>query len=162
MLRYLTLAFVLFITGCASQSTELPDVQWVSLEQAQDFASIDGRKIMVDVYTDWCEFCKKLEETVYPDSTVRLSLNTFYHSVKLNGESDQEVTFNGETMSMYQFAQRLGVRSYPTILFIDSNGELILQINGFMPVTDFQNMLVFIGQEAYKKTEFHDFVVDRE
>ena len=62
---------------------------------------------------------------------------------------------------MSEFAKSLGVQSYPTILFIDPTGELILQINGYMPVSDFQNMLVYIGEEAYNLTEFHEFVADR-
>jgi thioredoxin-related protein len=88
-------------------------------------------------------------------------MNSFYHSVRLNGESDEFITFNGKSMTKTDFAREIGVRSYPTMLFIDKKGELILQINGYMPVSDFQNMLVYIGKEAYKRTEFHDFVADR-
>ena len=160
-LRNITLAAIVLIAGCATETAKVTEIEWVSLEEAQQKASKDGKKILVNVYTDWCEFCQKLDSEVYPDSTVRMNMNSLYHSVRLDGESDDLISFNGETMSKFEFAQELGVRSYPTILFIDSEGELILQINGYMPVTDFQSMLVYIGEEAYKRTEFHEFVVDR-
>lgn len=159
--RYIILALLLVTLGCSTSPKPVTDISWISLEEAQEKASIDGKKILVNVYTEWCEFCKKLDDTVYPDTTVKLNMNSFYHSVRLNGESDELITFNGKSMTKETFARELGVRSYPTILFIDSSGELILQINGYMPVNDFQSMLVYIGEEAYKRTEFHEFVVDR-
>jgi thioredoxin-related protein len=157
----LTLLFTALIQSCAPKETPAPDVKWISFEEAQTLSKADHKKIMVDIYTDWCEFCKKLDEQVYPDSLVRKNLYKFYHAVKLNAESDQLIEFNGESLTEREFAKKLGVRSYPTILFIDTQGELILQINGYMPADDFQNMLVYIGEEAYTKKEFHEFIVDR-
>lgn len=160
-LRNIILASIVLIWGCNSEPQQVAEIEWISLEEAQQLASKDGKKILVNVFTDWCEFCKKLDAEVYPDSTVRKNMNDFYHSVRLDGESEEMISFNGESMTKIDFAQELGVRSYPTILFIDSEGELLLQINGYMPVEDFHSMLVYIGEEAYKRTEFHEFVVDR-
>ena len=161
-IQYITLAiFLTLMTSCLNDPEIYKEIKWISMEDAQNASAHDGKKIMVEVYTEWCEFCKKLEEQVLPDSTVISNLNKYYHSVKLNGESDEIITFNGSTISKAEFAKNLGVRSYPTILFIDPAGELILQINGYMPVGDFQSMLVYIGEEAYNKTEFHEFVADR-
>ncbi len=144
--------------GCSpADQADANGIEWISLEEAQRLSSKDGKKIMIDVYTDWCEYCKKLEENVYPDSSVVRNLNKFYHLVKLNAESDDEIRFKGELTTHYDLAKSLGVRSYPTILFLDSHGDLILQINGYMPASDFTNMLVYIGEEAYNKTEFHEF-----
>lgn len=165
MFRYIhsiSLLIVLtFIISCQNNSKNYNSIQWISMEDAQDASIYDDKKIMVKVYTDWCEFCKKLEEQVLPDSTVITNLNKYYHSVKLNGDSEEIIKFSGTLISMSEFAKSLGVQSYPTILFIDPTGELILQINGYMPVGDFQNMLVYIGEEAYNLTEFHEFVADR-
>jgi thioredoxin-related protein len=162
-LSTILISFILTLAllHCTKVEKPAPEVRWISLADAQALSKNDHKKILVDIYTDWCEFCKKLEEQVYPDSLVRESIYEYYHAVKLDAESDEVIEFNGETLSKKQFAKKLGVRSYPTILFIDTEGELILQINGYMPAEDFKNMLVYIGEEAYHKKEFHEFIVDK-
>ncbi len=130
---------------------------WVSMEEAQHNAQSDGKKILINVYTDWCEYCKKMDATVYKDSLIRASIAEYYHSVRLNADSDETVLFNGIEISQYELARQMGIRSYPTILFLDNKGDLILQINGFMPITDFRNMITFIGEDIFQKTDFHEF-----
>lgn len=166
MLRPSVIIFIILIItqllyGCAGEPPSTPETQWISFEEAQISSQKDKKKILVNIYTNWCEFCKKLDENVYPDSLVRRNLSQYYHAVKLNAESDKMIRVNGETLSESEFAKKLGIRSYPTILFIDTDGELILQINGYMPASDFRNMLVYIGEEAYTKKEFHEFIADR-
>lgn len=146
-------------TGCGYSSNEDSErlFTWVSLDDAQNAAHIDGKKILVNVYTDWCEYCKKMDKTVYRDSLILASMTEHYHSVRLNADSDSLIIFNGKEISQYELAREMGIRSYPTILFLDSDGELILQINGYMPTGDFIKMLAFIGEEAFQRTDFHEF-----
>lgn len=159
----LIVLLVLLVSSCASWGKrDTPTtIEWVKLEQAQNRSAKDGKKILVHVYTDWCEFCKKLDDTVYPDSSVITSVSDMYHAVRLDAESDSTIRFNNDEITMRQLTRSLGVRSYPTILFIDASGELLLQINGYMPVDDFKNMLAYIGEEAFTKTEFHEFAAQR-
>lgn len=112
---------------------------------------------MVHVYTDWCEYCKKLESDVYPDESVTQTINRYFVPVKLNADALHHLTYKGKQYTQEAFALEMGIKSYPTILFFDSNGDIILQINGFMPIHDFQNMLAYIGEEAFMRTEFHEF-----
>jgi thioredoxin-related protein len=163
----LFLLFVVFapflLSSCSSweKRAKPTSIEWVKFEEAQNLSVEDGKKILVHVYTDWCEYCKKLDDTVYPDSSVISSVSDLYHAVRLDAESDEILRFKNEEITMRQLARNLGVRSYPTILFIDTDGELLLQINGYMPVDDFKNMLAYIGEEAFTKTEFHEFAAQR-
>jgi thioredoxin-related protein len=163
-LSYLLVVLMVFlVSSCVSWGKQdaPTTIDWVQLDQAQNRSINDGKKILVHVYTDWCEFCKKLEDTVYPDSAVVASVSEMYHAVKLDADSNEMIRFNNEDITMRQLARSLGVRSYPTILFIDNKGDLLLQINGYMPVDDFKNMLAYIGEEAFTKTEFHEFAAQR-
>lgn len=166
MMRIINISFFLFaitLIGCkkTTEYSTLEGIQWKSMESAQERAPIDGKKILVNVYTDWCEYCKKLDDDVFPDSTVVKSLNGYFYGVRLNADSEETVTFNGEEIVISKLVRDWGVRSYPTILFIDEAGEIILQISGYMPVSDFQNLLTYIGEEAFTKTEFHEFTARR-
>lgn len=155
---FLTTLAAIFVLSCSSAFDDEPSVfSWVSMEEAQYSAKSDGKKILVNVYTDWCEYCKKMDATIYSDSLIRTSIAEYYHSVRLNADSDETVRFNGEEISQYELARLMGIRSYPTILFLSSEGDLILQINGYMPPQDFSNMITFIGEDIFQKTDFHEF-----
>ncbi|MCH8523539.1 MAG: thioredoxin fold domain-containing protein [Balneolales bacterium] len=159
MRRYATFILTIFLfIGCSQNRNHFSmPFSWVSMEEAQNNAQLDGKKILVNVYTDWCEYCKKMDATVYKDSLIKNSISTYYHSVRINADSEDTVVFNGVEISQHDLARKMGIRSYPTILFLDNSGDLILQINGFMPIGDFKNMITFIGEDIFHKTDFHEF-----
>ncbi|KPQ00564.1 MAG: Thioredoxin-related protein [Bacteroidetes bacterium HLUCCA01] len=156
ILKYI-LPSLLLIAACASPEPDSTSFEWIEMDRAQELAEKHDKKILVNVYTDWCEYCKKMDQTVYQDSSIIAALGTYYYAVRLNAESDQIITFNGEPITHSELAGEMGIRSYPTILFLHPDGELILQINGFMPADDFQNMITYIGEDIYQRRDFHEF-----
>ncbi len=127
------------------------------MDAALASAERNDRMVLVNVYTDWCEFCRKMDQEVYPDSTVRATLARFFDTVRLNAESSDSVSYMGRMTTEADLARELGIRSYPTLLFLDSQGKLILQINGYMPAPDFDRMLRYLGSEAYRSVEYAEF-----
>ena len=84
------------------------DIEWhFNVEKALQAAKDSGKIIMVDVYTEWCTWCDKLDEEVYTDSHVG-ELASEMISLKANAEDGAQ----GQA-----FARRYGVGGYPTILF---------------------------------------------
>ncbi|MEL6592072.1 MAG: DUF255 domain-containing protein, partial [Bacteroidota bacterium] len=71
------------------------EVNWVSIEEAAEKASQDGKKILIDMYTDWCGWCKRMDATTYADPAVVKYINDNYHAVKFDAESKEAVTING-------------------------------------------------------------------
>lgn len=156
-------SIVLLTTTCGNNQMSdrpAPEIEWVSIEDGLRQANESGKKVLVNVYTDWCDFCKKMTNTVYPDSTVRASVYDHFVSVGLNAESEKVVRYQGEMLTEKELARKLGIRSYPTMLFLNPDGELILQSNGYMPANDFNRMLMYMGSNAYLTMEFIDFVPD--
>jgi thioredoxin-like negative regulator of GroEL len=84
---------------------------------------------MVDVYTDWCHWCKVLDEKTYTDARVIQALSRDFIPVKVNPEKDPA------------FARRYQVNAYPTILFLDGEGRIVHRLEGFLPPKDFLQML---------------------
>lgn len=150
-------------TSCTRKELDVrpaPEIEWVSIENGLMEAKKKDKKVLVNVYTDWCDFCKKMTNTVYPDSSVRSSVYEHFVSVGLNAESEKIVTYQGESFTEKELSKKLGIRSYPTMLFLNSDGELILQSNGYMPANDFNRMLMYMGSNAYLTMEFIDYVPD--
>jgi len=119
-------ACALFLLTAALVPAE--SIAWLKdLGAAQAEARKTGKVMMVDVYTDWCSWCKKLDDETYTDAKVIAKAKEFV-SLKLNPEaSDTE----------RKFAEKYGVTGYPCILFLEPDGTAVNRIGGYMEAEPF-------------------------
>ena len=77
---------ILYITICSSFKIISVEntLTWISFEQAVELQKKEPRKILIDIYTDWCGWCKKMDKYTYTDQSVINNLNTKYYLVKFN------------------------------------------------------------------------------
>ena len=124
--------------GGGHASSGSSPVAWErNLARALTRASGEGKKVvMVDFYTDWCGWCKKLDETTLADPAVQASLRQVV-SVKLDAERDGRAD-----------AERYGVEGFPTVLFLDSRGTEVARIPGYLPPGEFLEELNDILKKA--------------
>ena len=121
-------------------------------------AAKSGKKVFIDVYTDWCTWCKKMDKDVYPDSVVVRLMSSKFAAIKLNAEGSLPITFHGTKLSEAQFARSVGISSYPTTLFLESDGKPISIVPGYLPAPRFSDVLVFFAEEHYKRGTFQEFL----
>jgi thioredoxin-related protein len=69
-------------------------IQWLTWQEAADKAKVEPRKIFVDIYTDWCGWCKRMDATTFQDPRVIEYMNANFYAVKLNAEMKEEISFN--------------------------------------------------------------------
>jgi thioredoxin-related protein len=129
-----------------------------SMEEAQILAASDGKKILVDVYTVWCGYCRKMAAETYPNAAVKQKVDEYFHLVRLDAEGSKDITFNGEVMKESELAAILGVASFPTTIFIQPDGEPLGMQPGFMEASMFGNLLGFVGSDAFRTRSFEDYV----
>ena len=134
----------------AASAGDKPELKWRPLEAGFAEAKKSNKIIMIDVYTDWCGWCKKLDRDVYGSSDVADYLNRQYVIIKLNAESKSKVLFDKTSYTEAELSQAFGVSGYPTILFFDSNGEPLDKLGGFVPANEFLPIIKYFGDGAYK------------
>ena len=88
-----------------------------SFDDALVQAREQGKKVFLDVYTDWCGPCIVMQETVFPLPAVGDYFNARFVNYKLDAED--------ESIAGPEIAARYGVKAYPTYLILDSNGAEI-------------------------------------
>jgi thiol-disulfide isomerase/thioredoxin len=94
-------------------------ISWsYDLESALKRAKDKQKPVMVDFYTDWCGWCKKLDSTTYADTKVT-GLAAKFICVKIDGDK------NRETVTKYS------ISGYPTIFLLDPNGSVANRIVGY-------------------------------
>lgn len=135
---------------------------WIGLEQAIEQARAADKKILIDVYTDWCGYCKKMEAETYTRERVQNAINEHFYAVRINAESSQRVNYLGQSMSMSDFAMGLGVTGFPTTIFLTPEGEPLGFQPGFIDFNTFERLLVYVGTEAYERNiSFDQFTLDQ-
>jgi thiol:disulfide interchange protein len=108
-------------------------VNWENnFNQALEKAKTAKKLVMVDIYTDWCGWCKKLDRDVYTNTQVEQNLGKEFVSVKINPE-------NGPNNA--QLARQFGTRGYPHIVFTDSAGKKVGEIRGYVTADVFLKQL---------------------
>jgi thioredoxin-related protein len=151
---------VALLASCTPNHLNDREFDYFTMANAQKLAESNDKKIIVDVYTDWCTFCKKLENEVYPDDRIGEVVNEYFYVVRVNAESDEPLIFNGRKITMSEFAKLLGVSTYPSTVFIDKKGTTIGQQSGFMEVEVFEKLLAYVGSSAYRTMQFDEFSVN--
>lgn len=106
-----------------STETAGGSIRWeTNLDSALNLAKADNKVVIVDVYTDWCGWCKKMDKVIYADPAI-VSLSREQVFLKFDAEDGGQ----GQ-----QFAKRMGVRGYPTTIILNSDGERLKAQSGFM------------------------------
>ena len=106
------------------------DVNWMTIEKAQELQKTNPKNIIMDVYTDWCGPCKLMDKNTFQNEDVANYLNENYYAVKFNAEGNSIINFQGKVYenpgyretksarnSSHNFTRYLGVYGYPTIVF---------------------------------------------
>jgi len=142
----------------ATQEAEKNKLDWYSYEDGMAKARKEGKFVMIDFYTTWCKWCKKLDAETYKDPKVAAALKANFVTVKIDAESGNSVVHEMRKMTMSELAEKYGVSSYPAIWFVDKDGKKAKLLNGFLPPDSFLVYLDYIQSGKYKDMEFEEYV----
>lgn len=142
-------------------------IQWLSMEEAYAKIQQEPRKVLIDVYTDWCGWCKVMDRETFKNKAVVEYINRKYYAVKFNAEQtkaitlgDQKFEFQAEgSRGIHQLALALtnNQPSYPTTVFLDDKFNMIQPLPGYMKPKEFHQVITFIGEDYHKKEAFEDY-----
>jgi len=136
------------------------EITWHSFDEGMALAAKENKKVLVDVYTDWCGWCKKMDKEVYTDGQIRKIIERDFVAVKFNPEGQEIATINNEHLNGSLFTQAMGVTGYPSTLIFGSDGKPITKIDGFQEAKEYATLLTFIGGDHYKTKSFQQFKSD--
>lgn len=143
-------------------------VNWMSWEEASERSATEKRKFMIDLYTDWCGWCKKMDQATFQQEYISSYINDHFYPVKFNAEMKEDIVFKGKT---YSFVGRSGQRGYhelaaeitrgrlgyPTVVFLDEDMEVIQAIAGYRGPEDFEKILSYFAQDYHKKMPWEKY-----
>ncbi len=136
-------------------------VNWLPYEEGMKKARESNKPVLLKFYTDWCTWCKKMDADTYADREIQRYLDLNFISIKINAESKELVRSDGKEMKMKDLARKFGVRGFPTVIFLESDGKPIAPLAGYSDPGSFRKVLAFIQEKAYKKMTFEEFTKQR-
>lgn len=171
IISILIITGILYLLPAKSQSQAAPStdkIKWMDFEEAVDMNQKKPKKIFIDMYTDWCGWCKKMDASTFVNPVIVKYMNDNFYAVKFNAERKDEVTFKGKnyvngnptgSRSSHQLAQELlnGRMSYPSFVFMDESLNKITILPGFQKAPQFEAVLHFIAKDIYKTQKFEEF-----
>jgi thioredoxin-related protein len=163
MKRLFSILVLSWITATSGYAQE--KIAWLTIEEAFDKIQTQPKKVLIDVYTDWCGWCKVMDKNTFAHPEVAKYVNEHFYAVKLDAESRKEIILGGNT---YKFnassgahdiaiALLQGKMSYPSIVYLDEKFNMIQPLPGYMDAAAFHPIIAFIGQDFYKKEPFDSF-----
>ena len=142
-------------------------VNWLSIKEAQQKNKEVQKPFIIDVYTDWCGWCKHMMKTTYSNAGIANYINSNFYPVKFDAETKDTIEYNGkiykptskEPKTPHELAIKfLGTSlSYPSTMFVTNNFEYNLLSQGFIEDKKIEPLLIFMVENAWRNSVYDEF-----
>ena len=150
-------------------NVQAQDINWISWEEAVELSKTDAqpKKIFVDVYTDWCGWCKKMDKNTFQNPDVSKYMQDNFYMVKMDAEGKDPIEYQGKTFKYVPSGRRgyhelaaallQGKMGYPTVVFLDEELNMLSPVPGYQQVDPFMQIAKYFGDNIYKDKDWQSY-----
>jgi thioredoxin-related protein len=136
-------------------------INWYKFEEAQKLAKKSDKKVLVFAEASWCTYCKRMKSDVFPKPGVQQAMTRYFYPVKIDIESERQLTFKDSKMTERQFSRKMRVSATPTFIFLDKNSSVLGTQPGFLEHDIYRTLLTYIGTDAYQDQKFKSYLKEQ-
>ena len=143
------------------------DVKWYTIKEALELTAREPRILIIDVYTDWCGWCKRMDAATFSNEDIAATLNRDFYPVKLNAEGKEDIVIGDKTYKFVDNGRRgyhelaaivtKGRLSYPTISCVDEKGRVLNAYPGYKDAEQFKLFLAYFNEDAFKTRTWEEY-----
>lgn len=137
--------------------TSFTEIKWKEYDLLNNFSKDNDKFFMLFFYTDWCSYCKKMQQTTFKNTKIIELLNTYFISIKVNGESNQPLSKQNKNITGINLLSQFQITGFPTTVFFDKQGKPLTAIPGYLTEDIYIDILKYIYTESYLKETFDEF-----
>lgn len=137
--------------GQVNATTPNGKIAWHKIQDLEQIQKKNPKKVIIDVYTDWCKWCHVMDDKTFTNPELQKFLLSEYHLVKLNGEDKSKLQFKGQDYEFVKGGRRgynqlaatllKGNLAYPSFVVMDENLEVVEVIRGYKDAAGFRAAL---------------------
>ncbi|HEY0261642.1 MAG TPA: DUF255 domain-containing protein [Chitinophagales bacterium] len=139
-------------------------IHWLSFDEMQQAQKVKPKKVIIDIYTGWCGWCKKMDKTTFENPAVADYVNENFYAVKFDAESKSPVSFSGKKYEnpnrYHDLAVMLmnGQMGFPTSVYLDEKLQpLTAPIASYLDAKQFETIINYLNTESYKTMPFDKY-----
>ncbi len=136
---------------------EKKEFRWLKFNDADSIQNRTKKIIILNLYTNYCGWCRKMNTITYGDSNVIKIIEDGFLPVMIDIRSNDTLRYKGKTYTEREFAALVGIRGTPTTGFIDSTKNLVVKVPGYVPPSSFIYLLKYVKGGWYKDMTFDEF-----
>ena len=161
----LAIIIVLSTLSMAYAQGENAPLKQYSINEIRQLSAQKPKKLVIDVYTDWCSWCKKMDKSTYQNEGIIQQINEDFYFVKLNAETRDSIFFDNKIFTFQNqykanelaLALLNGQMSYPSTVFLDENLGLLTVVPGYLTPKDLSPILKYFGKDFHLKMKWDEF-----
>lgn len=129
-----------FVTAVSAES-----IKWMDYAEGIAVGKAENKKVLLHFWAKWCDFCRMMEEETFVDKRVISYLNKNFIAVKIN--------FDIQRKQVVKYS----VRGLPNTYFLESDGDVISNLPGYIPADLFFDILRYLNTDSYVRMSFDKF-----
>jgi len=138
---------------------------WQDWATIQQLAQKEKKPLLIDIYTDWCIYCKKMDAKTYKNDSVYSFLKENFYRLKFNAEMKEDFVWNGTTFSYNpryktnEFAYHItkGMLTLPTTVIVPVEGEPFF-IPGELETGEMEALLKYFTAGIYRSQPYEEYI----
>lgn len=142
---FFTISLATSVVPMSSISAQTTPISY-TFEQLDSLQMTTPKLAVIMLHTDWCRYCKRMEKTTFQNADVKQVLDDHFYFLSFDAASKADVSYAGRTFKylptgrntgVHELAQLLGQDengqlSYPTLLLLSPEQEIIFRHNGYL------------------------------
>ena len=152
LLKYTIFSLLLFTNSTLFAKSDI-----INLDELFKQNSASHKHIMVFFHMNHCPYCERMDKSTLQDTKIQNILQKKFIFIDINTDEKKSVLFHNKLFTQKEFAHSLDIDFYPTVVFFDTEKEIIYTAKGLRKIDKFKKILRFIHTKSYEEGDFFDF-----